>query len=91
MKHFYIVLLSVNWKARSYLNQNVFALLELADLFNVCEIPQLYYVFKLLNIYDYEGDFIKYNDHESWQDWEWPQANLESLIIMSLSNDTVIK
>lgn len=41
MKHFYIVLLSVNWKARSYLDQNVFALLELADLFNVCEILKL--------------------------------------------------
>lgn len=41
MKHFNIILLSVNWKARSYLNENVFALLELSDLFTVCGFLQL--------------------------------------------------
>lgn len=35
MKDFYIVLLSVNWKARLCLNENVFALLELPDLVTV--------------------------------------------------------
>lgn len=40
--HFYIVLLRVNWKDRSYLNENVFALLELPYLFTACGILQLW-------------------------------------------------
>lgn len=38
MKHFNIILFSVNWL---YLNENVFAILELADLFTVHVFLQL--------------------------------------------------